>query len=96
MSFLATAIHFIILCYFIALAVRHITGSKLLINVLNSLNLCISYTKLLEYDNALANVEANKDEDVIIPSNIVAEIPVAVAFDNIDFAEETLTGMFDR
>lgn len=74
----------------LAMAVRHITGSARLINILNGLGHCISHSAVLEYDTQLAEMQLNSANS--LPVGIVPNKFSTIVWDNIDFREETLTG----
>lgn len=78
----------------LAMSVRHMTGSKQLITMLNRLGHCLSYDETERIDTSLALEVLAKSENlgVCIPSNIVPGGFVQVAGDNNDINEETLDG----
>ena len=78
----------------LAISVRHLTGSKQLITMLNRMGHCCSYEEAELVDTALANeIIAKSDETgVIIPSNIHPGVFVQTAADNNDINEETIDG----
>ena len=78
----------------LAMSIRHMTGSKQLITMLNRLGHCSSYDEIEIVDTSLALEIIAKSENVgvIIPSNIVPGGFVQVAGDNNDINEETLDG----
>ena len=73
---------------------RHLTGSKQLITILNRMGQCCSYEEVVLVDTSLANeILAKSDETgVIIPSNIHPGVFVQMAADNNDINEETIDG----
>ena len=78
----------------LAVAIKHLTGSKALIEILSRLQHCISYHDLLRIGTSIANTiiqNATKD-GVIIPSNIISDTFVQAAADNNDLTESTLDG----
>jgi hypothetical protein len=81
----------------LAMSVRHMTGSKQLITMLNRIGHCLSYDATERIDTSLALEVLAKSENlgVCIPSNIVQNVPggfVQVTGDNNDINEETLDG----
>lgn len=73
----------------LAISVRHLTGSKQMITLLNRMGHCCSYEEVELVDTSLANeILARSDETgVTIPSNIQQ-----MAADNNDINEETIDG----
>lgn len=76
--------------------VQHKTGSRLVIDQLNEMGHCCSYTQLLRVNTGIALSELNAAQDlgVIIPPNI---LPASLGFiqaaaDNDDFQEDTRDG----
>ena len=78
----------------LAVAIKHLTGSKALSEIINCLQHCIGYHDLLRIDTSIANtIIQNATEDgVIIPSNIISGTFVQAAADNNDLTESTLDG----
>lgn len=78
----------------LAISVRHLTGSKQMITLLNRMGHCCSYEEVELVDTSLANeVLAKSDETgVVIPSNIHPGVFVQMAADNNDINEETIDG----
>ena len=78
----------------LAVAIKHLTGSKALTEILNHLQHCIGYHGLLRIDTSIANtIIQNATEDgVIIPSNIISGTFVQAAADNNDLTDSTLDG----
>lgn len=78
----------------LGISVRHLTGSKQLITILNRMGHCCSYEEVELVDTSLANeILAKSDETgVIIPSNIHPGVFVQMAADNNDINEETIDG----
>ena len=71
------------------------TRSKVLIEHMSNLGLCISYDKVLKIENAIANAVSAKMETsngVYIPPNVVPGVPVHFAIDNCDFKNDTPDG----
>ena len=77
-------------------AVRHLTGSKQVIEQLNKLGHSCSYTELLRLETAAAVNEINLavDHGVVIPSNIrpASHGFIQTATDDDDFLEDTVDG----
>ena len=75
------------------MSVRHITGSKQVITLLNRMGHCSSYEEIEAVDTGLAReILASKEScGVVIPSNISPGAFVQAACDN-DVNEETLDG----
>lgn len=78
----------------LAMAVRHLTGSKQLVTMLNRMGHCSSYDDVEAIDTSLAKeVLAQSDlSGIVVPSNIVPGGFVQAAADNNDLNEETLDG----
>ena len=78
----------------LAMSVRHLTGSKQLITMLNRMGHCSSYDEVEAVDTSLAMEVLAKSETtgVVIPSNIVPGGFIQAAADNNDINEETLDG----
>ena len=78
----------------LAMAVKHITGSKLVNAMLNRAGHCISYDDLERIDTAIAKdiVQRSEEFGVVLPSNIKPGNFVHVAADNLDINEETIDG----
>lgn len=72
------------------MAVRHLTGSAKIVNLLNDFGHFISHTVLLEYDTALAQMQL--DAINMLPLGIEKKNFTTLVWDNIDFNEETLDG----
>lgn len=75
----------------LGLALRHMTGSKKVTNLVSGLGHSPSYDSILRLETALATKhleEHNND----IPSNFEKRNATTLVYDNIDFAEETLSG----
>ena len=80
----------------LASSVRHITGSKIIIDLLNKSGHSCSYTELsrLYTGTSLMEIDRAKEAGVIIPQNI---LPASLGFiqaaaDNDDFQEDTRDG----
>ena len=78
----------------LAVAIKHLTGSKALTEILNRLQHCIGYHDLLRIDTSIANtIIQNATEDgAIIPPDIISDTFVKAAADNNDLTELTLDG----
>ncbi|XP_078679324.1 uncharacterized protein LOC144914979 [Branchiostoma floridae x Branchiostoma belcheri] len=78
----------------LGVSVRHMTGSKQLVQMLNRLGHCCSYDEVEVIDTSLAMEVIAKSENygVVIPTNISPGAFIQVAADNNDFKEETLDG----
>ena len=76
------------------MTLRHLTGSKPLITMLNRMGHCCSYDDVEVLDTSLAQEVLAKSEmfGVVVPSNIIPGIFVQAAGDNIDINVETLDG----
>lgn len=76
------------------MAVRHLTGCKQLVVLLNRMGHSSSYEELLAVDTGLATEVLAKAEnyETVIPSNISSGSFVQLAADNNDRNEETLDG----
>ena len=77
-----------------AISLRHLTGSRTAISMLNQLGHLSSYEKTERIDTAIAeSIIAKAEEDgVVLPTNIRPGVFVQAAGDNLDFCEETLDG----
>ena len=78
----------------LAMAVRHVTGSKQLVVLLNRMGHSSSYDELQAVDTSLATEVLAKVEThgTVIPSNISSGSFVQFAADNNDLNEETIDG----
>lgn len=78
----------------LGVTVKHMTGSKELVRILNRFGHCISYDEVVKLEKGFVeqNVANYKENDVVIPSNISPGKFVQAAADNLDFNEETLDG----
>ena len=76
------------------MAVHHLTGSKVLITLLNRMGHCSFYSEVQEVDTSLAiEVTAMVEQfGTVVPSNISPGPFIQFAADNNDFKEETLDG----
>ena len=78
----------------LAMAVRHLTGSKQLITILNRMGHSSSYEEVEAIDTSLAREVIAKSNllGVVIPSNISPGAFIQAAANNNDINEETLDG----
>ena len=78
----------------LAMSVRHMTGSKTIINILNRMGHCSLYEEVEAVDTSLAMEVAAKSSlfGVVTPSNILPGVFIQAAADNNDINEETLDG----
>ena len=75
----------------IGIAIKHLTGSKMIINIFNKLGHCICYDDVMQIQTAIANdiMSEMYDQGWFVPSNIFAGSFLHAAADNIDITEET-------
>ena len=71
----------------LGLTMRHMTGSSILICILNRFGHPVSHSDVLERDTALAKMQLYTDN--IVPEVFIKKIPTTVIWDNNDFREET-------
>ena len=78
----------------LVMTIRHLTGSKQIISILNRLGHCSSYDEIEAVDTSLAMELLARAESngVILPSNILPGGIIQAAADNNDINEETLDG----
>ena len=78
----------------LAMSVRHMTGSKHLVTMLNRFGHCCSYDDIEVVDTSLALdiIASSENLGAVVPSNISPGVFVQVAGDNNDINEETLDG----
>ncbi|CAH3184172.1 unnamed protein product, partial [Porites lobata] len=78
----------------LAISVRHMTGSKHLVTMLNRFGHCCSYDEIEVVDTSLALdiIASSENLGAVVPSNISPGVFVQVAGDNNDINEETLDG----
>ena len=78
----------------LAMSVRHMTGSKLLVMMINRFGHCCSYDDIEVVDTSLALdiIASSENLGAVVPSNISPGVFVQVAGDNNDINEETLDG----
>ena len=74
----------------LGITLKHRTGSSELIKVLSSLGHCVSYDTVARAETAIAIDKLQNP--VSIPEGFSMGKLIVLVFDNIDFAEETLTG----
>lgn len=71
---------------------RHVTGSKYILNLLNGLGHAPSYDTILRVETALAYQQQQNQESGNLPPGFRQEVLTNLVYDNIDFLEETLSG----
>jgi hypothetical protein len=79
----------------LALSTHHETRNKKLIELLHSQNFCVSYSRTLLLETAIANAvveNALKFDGVYVPPFLKKRTFVFFAVDNTDFAEDTADG----
>ena len=78
----------------LAVSLRHLTGSKSAIQLLNHHGHLCGSDKVSRIDTSIASDQISRLEDdvVIIPSNIRFDTFIQAAADNTDLSEETLDG----
>ena len=78
----------------LAMSIKHLTGSKQLVNMLHSQGHCLSYDDLSRVESASDTLQlAEESGGVYIPTNMVTGGPfIHSAMDNIDINEETRSG----
>ena len=78
----------------LAVSLRHLTGSKSAIQLLNHHGHLCRYDKVCRIDTSIAldQISRVEDDGVIIPSNIRFDTFIQAAADNTDLSEETLDG----
>ena len=78
----------------LAMCVKHLTGSKQLITLLNRMGHCSSYEEIAELETSLANESLARADcsGVLIPTNINPDVFIQMAADNNDINEETIDG----
>ena len=76
------------------MSVRHLTGSKQIVTMLNRMGNCSSYDEIESVDSSLAVEILAKSEQnkVVVPYNISPNVFIQAAADNNDINEETLDG----
>ena len=79
----------------LAISVKHITGSKQIIDLLHSQGHCVSYDDVCRFETAIATqvmCSMSTQGDGYLPSNIFPGVFSHAAMDNIDINEETRSG----
>lgn len=71
---------------------RHVTGSKYILNLLNGLGHTPSYDTVLRVETSLAYQQQQNQESGNLPAGFRREVFTTLVYDNIDFLEETLSG----
>ena len=74
----------------LAMAMRQLTGSSKVINLLNQYGHCMSNNFTLRHETGLAEVSIS--ENGVIPAGVRKNENIAIAWDNDDFLEDTKTG----
>lgn len=74
----------------LGLSVKHLTGSKEVINILHRLGHCASYDRIRAYETSLAAYATRSAYK--IPERFASGALITLVWDNMDFLEETLTG----
>lgn len=78
----------------LSMSVKHLTGSKQLITLLNRMGHCSSYEEIEQVETSLANESLARADvsGVIIPTNISPGAFIQMAADNNDINEESIDG----
>ena len=77
----------------LAIAIKNLTGSKMIINILNKLGYCNFYDDVIRMQTAIANdIISKMSEWLFVPANIFAGSFLHAAADNIDINEEIKSG----
>ena len=78
----------------LAAAVKALTGNVELLQALNRLGHCVSYSQVEENETALCmrKLAASAGNKVVLPEETFPFLFTTMAWDNIDMLEETLTG----
>ena len=74
------------------LVIKSLTGNVELIQILNCLGHCVSYSMIEQIETALCLQKLGSDQNVTLPSNIYPHVFTTLVWDNIDRLEETLSG----
>lgn len=74
----------------LGMAVRQLTRSKKLIDILSGFGHCVSSTTVINHETALAIV--NSKDTVDLPVGVIPDRFTTFVYDNADFNEETLSG----
>ena len=82
----------------LGMSVKHLTGSKQLVTLLNRMGHCSSYDEIEQVETSLANESLAKADvsGVIIPTNINPGAFIHMAADNNGINEETIDGKNPR
>ena len=77
-----------------AMTVRHVTGSKGIVRMLNHYRHCISDDELERLDTVIANeiIQKRENDGIVLPNNIRLGRFIHFAADNNDLNEEFLDG----
>ena len=70
----------------LGMAVRQLTGSEKLINLLSGLGHCVSHSSVLRLDSSLAEISIFANSE--LPQNVITGKFATIVVDNADFAEE--------
>lgn len=79
----------------VGIAMRKLTRSKRIIDMLHRFNVSAEYNKLLRIETQIANsviMRMESNNGVYIPADFIPGRHIFFAIDNIDFAEDTLNG----
>lgn len=76
--------------YCLAMAVRHLTGSTRILELLNRFGHCVSRATVSSLETSLAELQAGRSN--LVPDGIRTGVFATIVSDNIDFDESTLTG----
>ena len=78
----------------LAMTVRHMTGSKEIVRILNHYGHSISYDELEQLDTAIANeiIQKHETDGIVLSNNIRPGRFIHFAADSSDLNEETLDG----
>ena len=78
----------------LAMTIKHLTGSKQMVSVINRCGHCASYPTIQRFETSLAvdYITKRSEEGIVLPSNIFPGSFIQAAADNIDFQEETIDG----
>ena len=74
----------------LGLAMRHLTGSAQVIDILNKFGHSVSYSSTLQLESGLAQLRLQQKDH--IPEGFHPQVHTNLVWDNIDFNEETVTG----
>lgn len=76
----------------LGMALRHMTGSKQIAQLISGLGHAVSYESVLRLETALATKQLEDTNVGKIPEGFTKASLTTLVYDNIDFAEETLSG----